>query len=150
MLKKAFCLCCLLFLSNAPFAANRNASSPENIVRNFYHDYLTAWNMPDVKEGLKKSHQAVDTYTTKHLKILGNANNSGTDYFTHSQDICPEWENNINTKEISINSHVAAYRVDLGYGKSMSSFTVHLIKQHKRWMLDSVEFDGRESGICNQ
>jgi len=69
MLKKIF-LCCLLFLSNTSFAVDGGISSSESIVSNFYHDYLTAWNIPEVSESLKKSHQAVDTYTTKHLRVL--------------------------------------------------------------------------------
>lgn len=149
MLKKIF-LCCLLFLSNTSFAVDGGISSSESIVSNFYHDYLTAWNIPEVSESLKKSHQAVDTYTTKHLRVLVSEDNTGSDYFTHSQDICPEWESNISVKKISINSRVAVYGMDLGYGKSKSSFTVHLIKLHKVWKIDSVEFNGRESGICNK
>ena len=87
--------------------ATKIESSPESVVQHFYADYLTAWNDPDVGHGLEKSQSAIDSFTTKHLQKLKSEDDSGADYFTNVQDICPEWVSEIYTNASSLDKDKA-------------------------------------------
>lgn len=140
---------CGLFVFTTSVSSSTNQSqSPEEAAISFYHDYLTSSQL-NVTESLKQSDIAIAKYTTRHLQKEINMDNSGSDYFTHAQEFCPEWATNIavsNTKTKSDTSHII---LTLGFEKSLSSYDVGLIKEQKIWKLNSVKFISRQSGYCN-
>ncbi|WP_129232775.1 hypothetical protein [Cronobacter condimenti] len=92
--------------------------SPESVVQHFYTDYLTAWNDPDVGHGLEKIHNAIGSFTTKHLQKLKSEDGSGTDYFTNVQDIFPEWVDEIFINVSSLRSDKTVKELMLGHSEN--------------------------------
>lgn len=144
----------LATFSNFSFGMNKNATcnaeSPEFVVKAFYSDYLKAWNDPDVRRGTEKSQAAIDTYTTNHLKQLNSDNDTGADYFTSAQEICPDWVNEIAVKTSSLGSDKVAAELTLGHANSESKYDISLVLKNNTWLINSVKFLSRKTGYCNE
>lgn len=140
--------------SNLSFGENNNltldAKSPEFVVKTFYSDYLTAWNDPDVGSGAEKSQRAIDTYTTQHLQQLNSDNDTGADYFTNAQEICPDWVNEIEAKTSSVISNKVVVELTLGHADSESKYDISLVLKNDKWLMNSVKFKSRKTGHCNE
>jgi len=153
MLKKAFLLCCLFCFSHMNFAENENENennlSPEEVVKEFYHDYLVAFDMP-VDKGFDATLAAKYKYTTKHIRELENASDTGSDYFLFAQESCPEWKDNIYPKTKSINDNKANVSVVLGYGDGESLIDINLIKYKSNWLINSVRLESQAGSYCAQ
>ncbi|EEI7601417.1 hypothetical protein NAY64_004190, partial [Salmonella enterica] len=63
---------------------------------------------------------------------------------------CEEWKNNIGTKTVSANDHMALVNLKLGYGKGTSLYVVSLVKAGGKWMIDSVKPTFKGSIYCPQ
>ena len=122
---------------------------PEAVVRQFYTDYLTAWSEPDVQLGLEHSQNVIEANTTSHLRTLNNDNDSGADYFTHVQDVCPDWVSNIATKVLSKRNGSAIVELTLGKDDSESTYHINLVNENKKWLMDSVKFEIIKTDHCN-
>lgn len=127
-----------------------NEKSPDAVVQQFYKNYLSALSDPDVQSGLDHSQNAIDTSTTRHLKKLNSENDSGSDYFTHVQEVCPDWASNIKTKVLSSQNDVATVELILGKGGSESKYHVSLVNENDQWLMDSVKFEGSKTEHCNE
>lgn len=140
--------------SNLSFGENNSqaldAKSPEFVVKAFYSDYLKAWNDPDVESGAEKSQKAIDNYTTKHLQQLNSDNDTGADYFVDTQDICPDWANEIAVKTLPMGSDKAAAELTLGHADSESKYDISLVLKNDKWLMNSVKFISRKTGHCNE
>lgn len=131
-------------------ASNEKNLSPEEVVSVFYHDYLVAAEMPDMESANDFSVKAIFKYTTEHLRALRDNDDSGADYFVDAQDVCEEWKSNIYTKSISESDHDAQVNLKLGYGKGVSIYTINLVKNEGKWLMDSVKPTPRSSIYCPQ
>jgi len=154
-IKLATILCTLLlcFFSVFSFGSEPSVSninrSPESVVNHFYYEYLTAWNYPNVKQSLEKSNSAIDSFTTRHLQKLRNEDESGADYFTNVQDICPDWVSEITTNLSSLKNNKAVVELILGHSASESKYKINLVRNKDKWLLDSVSPVSRATGYCN-
>ncbi|WP_193216271.1 DUF3828 domain-containing protein [Buttiauxella massiliensis] len=148
MLKKITLLCCLFCLPYMALASNEKNLSPEEVVSEFYHDYLVAAEMPDMESADDLTMKAIFKYTTEHLRALRDNNDSGADYFVDAQDFCEEWKSNIYTKSISERDHDAQVNLKLGYGKGVSIYTINVVKDKGKWLMDSVKPTPRNSIYC--
>ncbi|MDY1038659.1 DUF3828 domain-containing protein [Lelliottia sp. CFBP8978] len=143
------CAILLGFFATFSFGSSDINNSPETVVSHFYSDYLAAWNDSDVGSGLEKSQQAIDNFTTKHLQNLKSKDDSGADYFTNVQEICPEWVSEITTHISSLNNSKAIIELTLGHSDSESKYKINLVKNDGRWLMDSVLFVSNATGHCN-
>ncbi|EFE09308.1 hypothetical protein CIT292_07593 [Citrobacter youngae ATCC 29220] len=143
-----FCALLLSIFSNFSFGASDISRSPESVVSHFYFDYLTAWDDSDVGHGLEQSQQAIDSFTTKHLQKLKSEDDSGSDYFTNVQEICPEWVSEITTNISLLNNDKAIVELTLGHLDSESKYKINLVKNNDRWLMDSVSFVSSATGHC--
>ncbi|HDK6221588.1 TPA: DUF3828 domain-containing protein [Klebsiella quasipneumoniae subsp. quasipneumoniae] len=148
-LRTIICAILFCFFATFGFGSSDINNSPEVVISHFYSDYLTAWNDSDVGRGLEKSQQAIDKYTTKHLQNLKNNDDSGADYFTNVQEICPEWASEITTHISSLNNRKAIVELSLGHSDSESKYKINLVKNDDRWLMDSVLFVSSATGHCN-
>lgn len=152
-LTSIFCALLLSIFSCFSFGngsgATKIESSPESVVQHFYADYLAAWNDPDVGHGLEKSQSAIDSFTTKHLQKLKSEDDSGADYFTNVQDICPEWVNEISTNVSSLDKDKAVIELMLGHSESESKYKINLVRAKGKWLIDSILFVSNATGHCN-
>ncbi|HDR2548290.1 TPA: DUF3828 domain-containing protein [Enterobacter ludwigii] len=148
MLKGMFLACHLLCVPYIALASGERTLSPDEVVSTFYHDYLVAEEMSDMESANDLSLKAIAKYTTAHLRNLRDNDDSGADYFVDAQDICEEWKNNISTKTVSANDHIALVNLKLGYGKGTSLYAVSLVKAGGKWMLDSVKPTFKGSIYC--
>ncbi|TDN54843.1 uncharacterized protein DUF3828 [Buttiauxella sp. JUb87] len=148
MLKKITLLCCLFCLPYMALASNEKNISPEEVVSEFYHDYLVAAEMPDMESADDLTMKAIFKYTTEHLRALRDNDDSGADYFVDAQDICEEWKSSIYTKSVSENDHDAQVNLKLGYGKGASLYVISLMKIKGKWLVDSVKLTSRNSVYC--
>lgn len=126
-----------------------NEKSPDAVVQQFYKNYLSAWSDPDVQSGLDHSQNAIDTSTTRHLRKLNSENDSGSDYFTHVQEVCPDWASNIKTKVLSSQNDVAMVELILGKEDSESTYHISLLREDAKWLMDSVKFENSKTDHCN-
>jgi len=140
--------------SNLSFGENNSpaldAKSPELVVKEFYSDYLTAWNVPDVDSGAEKSQKAIDTYTTKHLQQLNSDNDTGADHFISVQEICPDWAGEIAVKTSPVGSDKVAAELTLGHADSESKYDISLVLKNDKWLMDSMKFISRKTDHCNE
>jgi len=150
MLKGMFLSCCLICVPYIALASNERPLSPAEIVSAFYHDYLVAAEIPDMKSSNDFSLEAIYKYTTEHLRHLQNNNDSGADYFVDAQDICEEWKSHIDTTIVSVNDHTALVELKLGYGKGTSLYAVSLVKNRGHWLINSVKPTFKGSIYCPQ
>lgn len=124
-------------------------SSPEVVVKEFYKNYLYAFNDQDIESSLTQSQRAIDKYTTKSLQKERELNDSGSDYFLSAQEVCSDWIKNIETNKTTFNENIAELELDLGRNNSKSTYRVRLKKEQNKWLMDSVEFQSRKSELCN-
>jgi len=148
MLKRMFFVCYLICIPYIALASNEQSLSPEEVVSTFYHDYLIAEGMSDMESANDFSLKAIFEYTTEHLRMLRDNDDSGADYFVDAQDICEEWEKNIDTKTVSVDAHIALVNLKLGYGKGTSLYAVSLVKTRGKWLIDSVRPTFKGSIYC--
>lgn len=148
MLKKIFVICCLFCVPYMTFASNEKNLAPEQVVAEFYHDYLVADEMPDMESANDYSVKAMFKYTTEHLRTLRDNDDSGADYFVDAQETCEEWKDNIYTKTLSTDEHTAMVELKLGYGKGTSLYAISLVKNKGKWLMDSVKPTSRSSVYC--
>ena len=148
-----FCALVLSIFSRFSFGNDSGVSDispiPESVVHHFYYDYLTAWNDPDVKHSLEKSNHAIDSFTTRHLRKLRNEDESGADYFTNVQEICPDWVSEITTNLSSLKNNKAVVELILGHSASESKYKINLVRNNDKWLIDSVSSVSRATGYCN-
>ncbi|EIN9272686.1 DUF3828 domain-containing protein [Salmonella enterica] len=150
MLKRMFLACYLLCVPYIALASGERTLSPDEVVSTFYHDYLVAEEMSDMESANDLSLKAMAKYTTEHLRNLRDNDDSGADYFVDAQDVCEEWKNNIGTKTVSANDHIALVNLKLGYGKGTSLYVVSLVKAGGKWMIDYVKPTFKGSIYCPQ
>ena len=142
-------------LSFSPFFAKATSvngaakKTPEAIVRQFYAEYLTAWNDPNVQYGIERSQKAIESNSTNHLRKLNSNNASGSDYFTHSQEVCPDWVDNISAEMILKKNGLARIELVLGKKDSESMYHINIVKENNKWLMDSVEYISRKTDHCN-
>lgn len=122
---------------------------PEVVVQQFYTDYLTAWSEPDVQSGVENSQKSIAASTSLHLRTINSNNDSGSDYFTNVQEICPDWVRNITTKVLSNKGNSAIVELTLGKDDSESTYHINLIKKNQKWLMDSVKFENSKTDHCN-
>lgn len=148
MLKKIIFACCLFCVTNIALASANNGSTPTQAVVEFYHDYLVASEISDMELADKLTNKAIFEYTTEHLRMLRDNDESGADYFIDAQDICEEWKDSINAETVSENDQVAQVKLTLGYGKGVSLYAVNLVKEKGKWLMDSVKPTSKSSIYC--
>ncbi|WP_134705441.1 DUF3828 domain-containing protein [Rahnella sp. CJA17(1/100)] len=144
-------ICCGFFLFLLTFNVNASVAKtlpPDEVTTNFYHSYLVASDF-ELAESIKQSDAAVDLYTTKHLQKLKSLDESGSDYFTYSQDFCPDWASNIKSSQPIYKGNTSYVIVTLGLDSNQSKFRVDLVKDGEVWKMQSVNFISRQSPYCN-
>jgi hypothetical protein len=137
-----------LFISQGCAAVSEEALTPDQVAREFYHEYLIAWDLP-VQESIEKSSALMDKYTTRHFQSAISNNETGADYVTDSQEICPAWVSNISISYIDTKGNKSYVIVTLGADKSFSSYGVDLVKEDNQWRLQSIKLIERSSSFCN-
>ncbi|WP_159679778.1 DUF3828 domain-containing protein [Yersinia canariae] len=147
-MRKIFLVFFLFFISCVTLASNTKSLSPEEVVSEFYHDYLVAAEMPDMESANDYSLKTIFKYTTEHLRAFRDSDDSDADYFLDAQDICEEWKKNIYTKTLSKNDQLAVVNLKLGYGKGVSLYTIGLVKIKRKWLINSVKPTFRSSVYC--
>lgn len=148
---KNYCLFIFFFFSYMALAiANENNLSPEQVVSEFYYKYLVAAEMTDMEASNVSSQKAILNYTTKHLRVLRDRDDSGADYFIDAQDICEEWKSSIATHTLAINNYYALVNLSLGYGEAVSLYAISLVKVKDRWLINSVKPVSRGSIYCSE
>lgn len=137
------------FCAKATSVNSEAKKTPEAIVRQFYSEYLTAWNDPNVQSGIERSQKVIESNGTNHLRKLNSNNASGSDYFTHSQEVCPDWVSNISTEIILKKNGLARVELVLGENDSESTYHINVVKENNKWLMDSVDFISSKTDHCN-
>ncbi|AVR04461.1 DUF3828 domain-containing protein [Pluralibacter gergoviae] len=148
MLKRIIFACCVFCMSDMALASANNSLTPTQVVAAFYHDYLVASELPDVKLADEQTQKAIFEYTTENLRTLRDNDESGADYFVDAQDICEEWKDSINVETVSENDYIAQVNLRLGYGKGVSLYAINLAKEKGEWLMDSVKPISKSSIYC--
>lgn len=107
-------------------------------------------DMPDMESANEFSLKAIFKYTTKHLRVLRDNDDSGADYFLDAQELCDEWKSNIYTETIFENDHIAVVRLKLGSGIAVSIYNIDLVSIKGKWLMDSVKSIYRGSIYCSR
>lgn len=110
------------------------ASSPAQVVEDFYHNYLIAINTSDIEMG----DNAIDIYVTQRLKDEIDSSDIDWDYYIDAQDICDSWLRNIKVEHVEMSNNNAKLKVVLGDNVCKSTYQIKLFKELSGWKLDSV------------
>lgn len=136
-------------ISNITLDSDNNNLFPSQVVAVFYHDYLVSSEIPDMTLADKFLQNLVLKYTTVHLRILRDNDESGSDYFIAAQEICEEWKDSIGTETVYENNRTAQVMLKLGYEKGISLYTVNMVKKKGKWLINSVRLISRSSPYCS-
>lgn len=110
-------------------------ASPEQVVKEFYHNYLIAIDTSDTE----MKDKSIDAYVTLRLKNEINASDIDWDYYIDAQAICDDWLNNIKVKYIEVSNNKAKLKLILGNKSCESLYFINLSNELYGWKIDSVE-----------
>lgn len=110
------------------------AASPEQVVKEFYHNYLIGIDTSDTE----MKDKAIDAYVTLRLKNEINASDIDWDYYIDAQDICNYWLGNIKIGQVDILNNKAKLKLILGNESCKSAYKIKLLKGLSGWKIDGV------------
>lgn len=110
------------------------SASPEQVVKEFYHNYLIAINNSDT--AMKDN--AINAYVTLRLRREINASDIDWDYYIDAQDICNFWLGNIKVEQVEVLNNKAKLKLTLGNESCKSTYKIKLLKDSLGWKIDDV------------
>lgn len=125
-----------------PLACNANENiksltsgrSPEQVVEDFYHNYLIAINTSDAE----MADNAINIYVTQRLINEVNESDIDWDYYIDAQDICDFWMGNIKVEQVEVLNNKAKMKLALGNESCKSIYKIKLLKSSSGWKIDNV------------
>ncbi|UNH39810.1 YbjP/YqhG family protein [Moellerella wisconsensis] len=120
--------------ANENIKSSTSEKSPEQVVENFYHNYLIAINTSDTEMG----DNAINIYVTQRLINEVNESDIDWDYYIDAQDICDFWMGNIKVEQVEMLNNKAKMKLALGNESCKSTYKIKLLKSSSGWKIDNV------------